>query len=51
MLSFGKDEPALMEEDNEFRAFESQRRPAGVINPQDLNPGVCTGTSKSAGTI
>lgn len=50
MLSFGKDEPTLMEEDNPFRAFESQCPPVGVINPQDLNPRFCTGTLKSAGT-
>lgn len=51
MLSFGKDEPTLMEEDNPFRGLESQCPPVGVINPQDLNPGFCTGTLKSAGTV
>lgn len=51
MLSFVKDEPTLMEEDNPFRGLESQCPPVGVINPQDLNPGFCTGTLKSAGTI
>lgn len=51
MLSFGKDEATLMEEDNPFRGLESQCPPVGVINPQDLNPGFCTGTLESAGTI
>lgn len=51
MLSFGKDETTLMEEDNPFRGLESPCAPAGVINPRDLNPGFCTGTLKSVGTI
>lgn len=51
MLSFGKDETTLMGEDNPLRGLESQGAPAGVINPQDLNPGFCMGTLKSVGTI
>lgn len=51
MLSFGKDETTLMEENNLFRGLESQCAPVGVINPQDLNPGFCTGTLKLVGTI
>lgn len=45
MLSFGKDEPALMEVDNPLRGLESQHPPVGVINPQDLNPGFALGLS------
>lgn len=51
MLSFGKDEPTLMEKDNPFRDLESQCPPVGVINPHDPNPGFCTGTLKSACTV
>lgn len=51
MLSFGKDEATLMEEDNPFRGLESQCPPVGVINPQNLNPGFCTRTLESAGTV
>lgn len=51
MLSFGKDEATLMEEDNPFRGPNSQRTPVGEINPEDANPGFCTGALKLVGTI